>query len=524
MAGDASDRDFLKRAVDPRPGESHTPSPPSTPCLSAEQCLSFLQGSLRERQDADSVHRHLDKCSVCRTTMAEAVRGTIEPAPARERPLFRMLADGERVADRYEIRRFVARGGMGEVYEALDTALGERVALKTLAITTADQAEAAEGLLREVRIARKVVHHNVCRILELGLHGQEGAAAGRIPFLTMDFLEGETLKQRIQRRGALPQVEVRQITEGLTAGLAAVHAAGIVHRDFKSENVFLVRTPEGTERPLVMDFGLARAFEGSSTGASAGRHLVGTASHIAPEQLTGQVVTAAADVFALGIVVFEMLTGRLPFSGDSFAALAFSRLQQTPPAPSSLVPGLDPRWDGVIARCLERDPRKRFSRMADLVNALDGTDPFKAPSGRRAGTRRVLVAGLAALALAAIGLSGWRARTAAQSKVSGVAKRASEETARPPATAREPGNETVAVPPKPPPPASEKRENRVGTALRPEGDPQTSKRGPRRTKPTRAAPPTAGAFGGEAATTVRDDPLAPPPPRPHHPDDLADPF
>jgi hypothetical protein len=488
-----------------------------TACLSIDDCLTFLQGGLGSR-DAEWVHRHLDECDDCRIVIAEAVRSVVEPGVASPRPVMRVLGDGERVADRYQIQRFVARGGMGEVYEALDTALGERVALKTLAITTADQVEAVEGLLREVRTARKVIHPNVCRILELGIHKHGNAFVESVPFLTMDFLVGETLRQRIVRKGPLPPADARRITDGLAAGLEAVHGAGIVHRDFKSDNVFLVQSGDGTERPVIMDFGLARRFEGSSVGTSAGHRLAGTASYMAPEQLTGQPATAATDVFALGIVLFEMLTGKLPFSGDSLAAVALSRLQQTPPPVSSLVPGIDPTWDAVIGRCLERIPQKRFSKMAELVAALDGIGAAPVPIST-ARPNRLWLAGMTAVVLAGA------------AAVLVLALR-SDETPPPRTTGAAPlvpiGHPAHLAAPGSPPPGP-----LIGSTLPEPPQHQAAPARPRRRsslgKTTTRAPAVLGAQPTGAtvnpnAPADETDPFAPARPRARHPDDLADPF
>jgi serine/threonine protein kinase len=340
-------------------------------CLSPDDCLGYLEGR-PDAPTADETQRHLDDCDACRVMMAESVCATTTAnGPVRPHAL-RTLIDGERLGGRYEIRRFVARGGMGEVYEAFDTVLKEPVALKTLALTASDREDAVEGLLREVRIARKVNHPNVCRILEVGIHRYPDTAAHTVPFLTMDFLIGETLAQRIARVGPLSTAESLQLTRNLAAGLGAIHAAGIVHRDFKSDNVFLVRGDDGSERAVVMDFGLARAAHGSQDGRSSnGQYMIGTAAYMAPEQLTGQPASSAADIYALGIVIFQMLTGRLPFTGDSPAAAALARLHQNAPKPSLLISGLDPNWNVLLERCLAREPKRRVARTEDIAVLLE---------------------------------------------------------------------------------------------------------------------------------------------------------
>ena len=359
---------------------SHTA--PSPACLSSGACVAYLTGN-GDAPSARDLHEHLDHCERCRVLVAETA-GAMFANGVASRATVRTLGDGEKVGGRYEILGFIARGGMGEVYEAFDLILREKVALKTLSPTTLDQKDATERLIAEVRLARKVTHVNVCRVLEFGLHHvQQDAGVEVIPVLTMELLHGETLRSRLRRTGRLDPDHALSVLEEISRGLGAVHDAGIVHRDFKPENVFLVRGPGDSERAVVMDFGLARALEanrglpGSSTGA-----MIGTVAYMAPEQVEGQPPTPAFDVYALGVVAFEMLTGQLPFVADSALTMATSRLRQEPRRPSSLRPDLPPVWDAVIGRCLARDPRRRFRSVHDVIAALERTSPA---SSRRRG-------------------------------------------------------------------------------------------------------------------------------------------
>ena len=186
-------------------------------CLSSDDVLAHLDRRLTGTR-LHSVRDHLDACGACRVVMAEAARMAAGAAPARTP---RTLVDGETIAGRYKVRRFIARGGMGEVYEAFDSALGETIALKTIIVTAVDQADAVRRLLAEVRIARKVTHPNVCRILEFGSHQRTGSTDELVPFLTMPLLAGETLARRIERNGRLAPPEARRILRELAAGLAA---------------------------------------------------------------------------------------------------------------------------------------------------------------------------------------------------------------------------------------------------------------------------------------------------------------
>jgi tRNA A-37 threonylcarbamoyl transferase component Bud32 len=367
-------------------------------CLSPEEALAYVtngaSGSSSPSHDPADIQAHIDECDGCRRVLAEAVRSATQTTPATGAP-FRTLADGQSLLGRYEIRRFIARGGMGEVYEAFDSVLGERVALKTLLATALDDERAIGRLADEVRLARKVTHRNVCRILEFGVYRLGSDSGIGIPFLTMEFLTGEALSRRIAAHGPLAGAAVMRLVTDVAAGMAAIHAAGIVHRDFKTENVFLVPEAGGDERAVIMDFGLARGFgddvrRGSSTAAA------GTPDYMAPEQVEGKPPTPAFDIYALGVVIFELLTGSKPFAGASPYMAALSRLQRRAPAPSELVPGLAPVWDVIVGRCLERQPERRFARVEEIAGAM------RAAADRKPAPRRAwIVAGVAAMGLVA---------------------------------------------------------------------------------------------------------------------------
>jgi tetratricopeptide (TPR) repeat protein/tRNA A-37 threonylcarbamoyl transferase component Bud32 len=331
--------------------------------------------------------------------------GTVRPAPAVFQP-------GQVVAERYEIVRFIAQGGMGEVYAAKDRKLQGTVALKTIRTDVAKRGRALDRFLREVHIARRVTHPNVCRIFDVDEHhwpAPEGPleAPPPVTFLTMELLGGETLGDRLER-GRLERAEAQEVISQVAAGLDAAHALGIVHRDFKSPNVMLVPPagPRSATRVVITDFGLARGVEGDNPLASISETglVVGTAAYMAPEQVEGKEVTAAADIYSLGIVIFEMVTGQRPFQGTSAMSVAVKRLQEPPPSPGRYVADLDPLWEAAILRCLERDPADRFASAADLVQAMGGVE-VAAGSGtatlRRMRTRRnrTLYTGLSALVL-----------------------------------------------------------------------------------------------------------------------------
>jgi serine/threonine protein kinase len=346
-------------------------------CPSEEELLVHLAAP-GAQADSEKLLAHFDVCAACRLAVAEATRALAAPtAPSGPRlsdaqPVLgiRTLSVGERVLGRYEVRRFIARGGMGEVYEAFDLLLDEPVALKTLASTVLDDDRAAFRFKGEVRLARKVTHPNVCRILEFGVHGRRHLNEEEsVPFLTMEFLSGETLAQRISRRGAYAPDQARPLLQQILAGLSAIHDAGIVHRDLKSENVFLVQDPRGEERAVLMDFGLARAVDGSVPTTMPHRlaGLAGTIDCMAPEQIHGGIpVGPTADVFALGVLVYELLSGKRPF----VRVPPWQRLNDPSPRLAAAAPHLPRGWDALVRRCLERRPEDRFQQLAQVVAAL----------------------------------------------------------------------------------------------------------------------------------------------------------
>ncbi|HVP60054.1 MAG TPA: serine/threonine-protein kinase, partial [Myxococcaceae bacterium] len=290
------------------------------------------------------------------------------------------LQVGDVLVGRFQVTRFIAQGGMGAVYEASDSLLKTRVALKVIRGISAD-AGALERFRREVLLARRVSHPNVCRVYEL----YEGTTSTGAPilFLTMELLEGESLGSRLARTGRLTTDEALPLVRQMCEGLAAAHAEGVVHRDFKSSNVMLVPRAGGTgeattasTRVVITDFGVARAVHLVSEEAEeeplTGRAgILGTPEYMAPEQVTGGEVTAASDIYALGVVLYEMVTGKLPFVGDTPLAAAARRLDEAPPRPDASLPGLDKRWAEAILRCLARQPERRFKSARDVIPAIE---------------------------------------------------------------------------------------------------------------------------------------------------------
>jgi serine/threonine protein kinase/tetratricopeptide (TPR) repeat protein len=296
------------------------------------------------------------------------------------------FAPGDVLAERYRVMRFLAEGGMGEVFEVQDLELGGRLAAKTVRAEVAADPTALERFRREIQLARRVTHPNVCRMFDVAYHRPDPTATGTI-FLTMELLLGPTLAERIAAGPMAPEAALPIIRQ-VAAALDAAHEAGIVHRDLKPANVVLVpgHTPgkEDAVRAVVTDFGLARidtanssAAEASMTMTAAG-FFIGTPAYVAPEQIEGGAVTAATDLYAFGVVMFEMLTGKVPFLGETALATAVKRLQQPAPSPRLLAAAIDARWEAAILRCLERKPEDRFARAADLIAALEDDKPVPA--------------------------------------------------------------------------------------------------------------------------------------------------
>jgi len=359
-------------------------------CLSEDEVLDFAAGRL-SHAERDQAHAHLDTCEPCRVVLGEAVRAlsSTATAPDLAAPAWgTMFRPGSLIGARYEVRRFIQRGGMGEVYEAFDQVLQERVALKTVTATSCDDERAVRRLKAEVQLARRVSHPNVCRIYDFGTHSAPGSATPT-SFLTMEFVDGETLGARLRRAGALPISEVRRLARQLLKALSAAHEAGVLHRDFKSDNVML-REDEAGLTAVILDFGLARALDQAShESSSTHRSLVGTLPYVAPEQLQGKPHTPASDVYSFGVVCFEMLTGQLPFVGGAFA----ERLTRDSVLPSSKNAEVPSDLDSLVARCLKRDPALRFASAAAVLSALTGGD------AKRGNARRFPLLVAAALAL-----------------------------------------------------------------------------------------------------------------------------
>lgn len=330
---------------------------------------------------------------------------------------------GTRIADRFTILRFLAEGGMGEVYEARDEILEDAVALKFLSRRNLGD----EGLLRrfrrEIQLARKVTHPNVCRLYDVYEHplpifGSEVTVP--VAFVSMELLRGETLEDRLERDGPLGEEDALAIVVQMCRALAAAHDAGIVHRDFKSNNVMLEER-DGRTRVVVTDFGLARSVapgDPSRTPLTLDQIILGTAEYMSPEQIQGLPVSPASDLYALGVVIFEMVTGNKPYQAPTPMQLLVQRVNEPPARPRDFAPHLSARWEEVILRCLEEAPEDRPASAGEVARALGADEPRDSavwsspPSSVRRSRRRKPARWAVAAALVVLGaLSFWASRS-----------------------------------------------------------------------------------------------------------------
>jgi eukaryotic-like serine/threonine-protein kinase len=343
-----------------------------------------------------------------------------------------LLDRGTIVAGRYRIDDCLAWGGMGIVYAATHVSLDHKLALKFLRPDLVSDAEASERFLEEARMAAAFRGEHVAHVLDYGHHDE-------LPYMVVEFLEGVDLWTVMDENDVLPIEDAVDYVAQACAGLAEVHAAGIVHRDLKPENLFLTACPDGVSRIKLIDFGVSKRLD-SGRSLTKPKKGVGSPLYMSPEQMRAHPIDGRADVWALGTVLYELLTGELPFDAESVAEICNRVLRQPPPSPRVLRKDLPPELESVILRCLEKDPNRRMPDVAELASALV---PFgspatelaaeaaarvlgrehrrSAPGPRRQAAlplrrpRRLLTAAAAAVALlAALGLEASRAGGAAE--------------------------------------------------------------------------------------------------------------
>jgi serine/threonine protein kinase len=277
---------------------------------------------------------------------------------------------GEVLAERYELEELVGSGGMSSVYRAHDRVLERKVALKLLHQRLTSEEEYVERFRREARMVAGLLHQNIVTVID------RGEDDGR-PFIVFEFVAGENLKQLVDREGPLPVDRVLELGIQIARGLAFAHANGYVHRDVKPQNVLL----NGDGEAKVTDFGIARSLD-VKHGVTQTGTVLGTSDYIAPEQAQGQQVDEHTDMYSLGIVLYELLAGELPFTGDNFVAVAMQHINEPPPHVSHRRPDVPPRLDAAIARALAKRPEDRFATMADFGRELEAClEEVRTPGG-----------------------------------------------------------------------------------------------------------------------------------------------
>jgi tRNA A-37 threonylcarbamoyl transferase component Bud32 len=309
------------------------------------------------------------------------------------------------IEDRYELVELVGRGGMSSVFKAHDTLLERNVALKILHEHHLEDEEYVERFRREARTVAQLSHPNIVTVID------RGETAGR-PFIVFEFVDGQTLDKKVAERGALPVDEALEIAIASARGLAFAHRHGLVHRDVKPQNIIL----NGDCEPKVTDFGIARSLD-VQKGVTETGTVLGTSNYIAPEQASGDGVSAQSDVYSLGVVLFELLTGRVPFEGENFVTVAMKHINEPAPNVAARRRDVSPRLAAAVSRALAKNPRDRFPSMdtfaAELEACREEHEPRapdeqhtvrrpSAPVSRRIRARRRFSAGPALVSLLAL--------------------------------------------------------------------------------------------------------------------------
>jgi eukaryotic-like serine/threonine-protein kinase len=295
-------------------------------------------------------------CKKCATQLPSLKETFASPTETVQTPI-KELTTGSTFAGRYQVIEELGRGGMGRVYKVHDTELNEKVALKLLRLEVAADADTVERFRNELKSARHVAHKNVCRMFDIG-------RAEGVPYITMEYVPGEDLKRLIRKIGQMPAGRTVSIARQIAEGLAEAHAHGIVHRDLKPQNIMV--DEGGNVR--IMDFGIARSLE--KKGITGAGIMIGTPEYMSPEQVEGKAVDARSDIYSLGIILYEMTTGRVPFEGDTPFTIGVKHKSEKPRDPRELNPAIPPDLGRLILRCLEKDKEKRFQSAGELIDEL----------------------------------------------------------------------------------------------------------------------------------------------------------
>jgi serine/threonine protein kinase len=282
-------------------------------------------------------------------------------APSTEDPLL-----GRVLSERYRILKKLGEGGMGVVYLAEHVVIEKKIALKVLFPDLTRRADLVQRFMQEAKSASRIGHENVIDITDFG-QSPEGYV-----FIAMEYLSGQDLGQVLKASGRMPWARAQPIVLQIAKALRAAHERGIIHRDMKPENIFVLPRDDGREFVKVLDFGIAKVMglEEDVPRLTRTGMIFGTPEYMSPEQAQGQQVDHRVDIYAVGCIMFHMLTGRVPFKADSFMGILSKHMIETPEPPRSLEPTIDPAVEAVILKAMEKDPGKRFQTMRELVQEL----------------------------------------------------------------------------------------------------------------------------------------------------------
>ncbi|KFI88092.1 protein kinase [Bifidobacterium reuteri DSM 23975] len=269
---------------------------------------------------------------------------------------------------RYQLGQLIGRGGMAEVRIALDTRLGRTVAVKIMRAELANDDIFLARFRREARSVAQMNNPNIVNIYDSGEETitTDAGDTERLPYIVMEYVKGQTLRDIIKVNGALSQRDCEQVMLGVLSALDYSHRMGIIHRDIKPGNIMI--SEQGVVK--VMDFGIARALDDSAATMTQSQGVVGTAQYLSPEQARGETVDMRSDLYSAGCVLYEMLTGRPPFTGDSAVAIAYQHVSEVATPPSAIVPGLPKMWDSIVAKAMAKDRQNRYATAAEFKNDI----------------------------------------------------------------------------------------------------------------------------------------------------------
>jgi serine/threonine-protein kinase len=293
-------------------------------------------------------------CKKCATPLPFS--GDISVTKTLETPA-KGLALGSTFAGRYQIVAELGKGGMGAVYKALDTQINEEVAIKLIRPEIAADEKKLERFSNELKLARKIAHKNVCKMYHLE-KGEE------TPYISMEYLEGKDLKKLIWEKETLPAEEAVGIAQQVCEGLVEAHRLGVVHRDLKPQNIMIDKDGQAK----IMDFGIARSVE--APGVTQTGVIIGTPDYISPEQAEGQEADHRSDIYSLGVIMYEMVTGSVPFKGDTALSVALKHKAQLPLDPRKHNPAIPDELSRLILICMEKDRNRRYQTARDLLDDL----------------------------------------------------------------------------------------------------------------------------------------------------------